>query len=125
MVSLAAEHKPWGLSELLIREPTLEVHRLTIQAGGYCSIHFHCHKLQYLFVVSGRLRLRTFTATGRLSEERECATGDCVICDLDIRHQFEAVTDCLVYEVYQSESLLDPLDIVRLSESGPPKKMTS
>lgn len=118
MVSLSADHKPWGVSELLVREPSFEFYRLTIKAGGYCSIHFHQHKLQYLFVVTGKLRLKTFTTAGRVAEERDCGTGDCVICDLDIRHQFEAITDCVAYEVYQSQDQLDAEDIVRLSEGG-------
>lgn len=115
---ISQTEKPWGVDELLVSSQHFELHKLTIRPGGFCSIHFHQGKIQYLHVASGTLKVRTYDQAGRMLCEQDCVPGDTSIACPEIRHQFEAVTECIAYEVYQSPDLVDPLDIVRLSGGG-------
>lgn len=115
---ISQTEKPWGLDELLVSGPHFELHKLTVKAGGFCSIHFHRDKIQYIHVASGVLKMRTYDQAGRMICEQDCLPGETSIAGPEIRHQFYGLTDAVAYEVYMSDAPLDPNDIVRLSEGG-------
>lgn len=118
---LETEVKPWGTTRPIIRTPYLEQHVLEIKRGGFCSVHYHEKKWQALYVISGRLRMRTFNQAGKLECSHLILRGDHAICPPGLRHQFFAPVDCIATEIYTPTShreTLDPADIVRLSEGG-------
>lgn len=121
-MTASIEVKPWGETWLVAREPperpTFEMWELRIKPGGFCSIHFHRRKRQFLFVASGILRMRLFNGAGRLRQETDFRAGAAIFNDVNERHQFQAMTDVLAFEVYQDVNQIDPEDIIRLSEGG-------
>ena len=112
------QNKIWGTTDLIVDESNFQLHRLCIRAGGSCSIHYHEAKVQYLFVVSGVLRMRQFSQTGRLICENDLVAGEAILTSTETRHQFVALTDIVAYEAYHSILPIDDADIVRLSEGS-------
>jgi mannose-6-phosphate isomerase-like protein (cupin superfamily) len=49
--------KIWGVTELLLISPFVEVHRLTIRPKARCSLHCHAQKWNAFFVQSGSLSI--------------------------------------------------------------------
>ena len=47
------EGKVWGTTEPLIVNSSLEVHRITVIKGGYCSLHKHQSKYNAFYVMKG------------------------------------------------------------------------
>ena len=47
--------KVWGKTEALLVTPMIEVHKITINAGGYCSMHKHEFKWNMFYVLYGEL----------------------------------------------------------------------
>jgi mannose-6-phosphate isomerase-like protein (cupin superfamily) len=98
--------KVWGCFKRLLSQNGVEVDRLEIAAGGYSSIHLHVGKWNRFFVESGELQLSAY------GEAFVLKTGQSYTIPPGVRHQFKALTNCVVYEMYWCE------DIVRFSEGG-------
>ena len=47
--------KVWGKTEALLVTPMIEVHKITVNAGGYCSMHKHEFKWNMFYVLYGEL----------------------------------------------------------------------
>jgi mannose-6-phosphate isomerase-like protein (cupin superfamily) len=48
-------HKPWGVAETILRTKTFAVEKITVEAGGYCSMHYHSGKRNLFHLLSGSL----------------------------------------------------------------------
>jgi len=120
------EIKPWGHCERLFCDDLVELTRITVKAGGKSSRHHHCSKANLFWVESGSMYVTIFQAGvspenfGKrvasvlwLSRDSE----PLAISQMTV-HQFEALTDCVCYELYQAEpgTKLDPNDIIRIEE---------
>lgn len=49
--------KVWGRTKELVDSPFYSKHELEIEAGGYCSLHFHKHRANRFVVVSGLIEI--------------------------------------------------------------------
>lgn len=49
--------KPWGSEEILEKNEHYVVKRLTMKKGHRCSLQFHEHKKETIFVLEGKLKI--------------------------------------------------------------------
>ena len=104
--------KVWGTTECLYYSPTVEVHRIVVKPGGYCSVHRH-HKLNQFQVVSGELKVLLFEPEYHIF----LGPGDRFTVPTMRWHQFQAAGPVEAMEVYVPAAL-SPEDIERRSEGG-------
>ena len=103
--------KVWGTTRCLFIKNNTEIHRITINKGGFCSKHKHQSKFNGFFLESGKLKIKVWKNNYDLCDEIIMNPGDFTTVNPMEFHQFEALQDCIAFEVYWSE--LDPEDIQR------------
>jgi mannose-6-phosphate isomerase-like protein (cupin superfamily) len=109
--------KAWGTTEPIIVLPGMEVHRIEIKAGGYCSKHYHQHKHNLFFVESGALDVVVRREPERIEDRTRLIRGDkFTVVPTDV-HWFEAVSDVVAYEVYWCDANIGE-DIFRETVGG-------
>lgn len=108
--------KCWGLSQLIFQKCGIEIHRIEVKPGGYCSKHKHKTKFNAFFVESGSLNISVWKNAYDLTDETELKKGDYTEVPPGEFHQFKSETGCIAYEYYWSE--LDPNDIERAGVGG-------
>ena len=103
--------KPWGKEEILELNKDYMVKRLTMFANCRCSLQYHNHKCETIYVLSGSLRIIIGQDKNNL-ESKIYESGDVItIKPLEI-HRMEAVTD----SVYLEASTPDTDDTVRIED---------
>ena len=105
--------KVWGKTALICSGPNFELHRIEINAGGYCSKHKHKTKANGFFCESGRLDITTWKPSGTV-DVTHLNAGDFCVAPPGEYHQFSAPVPCVAFEVYWTA--LDPADIDREKE---------
>lgn len=110
--------KLWGKTQLVHQSAMVEIHRIEVVRGGYCSIHQHRQKANKFFVESGKLRVTRFPSSGHLCRDEILHTGDSLTVAAGELHQFEAVEPTVAFEIYWADRSIDPGDIVRYSQGG-------
>lgn len=109
--------KIWGTSELLLRTPLIEIHRLTIKPNAHCSNHTHRYKHNAFYVLQGTLTIHVEKQDYALTDRTTLHTGDITTVKPGEAHYFEtAAWPCIALEIYYPESLGE--DIVRKSVGG-------
>jgi len=104
------QNKPWGTTRSSLSTPGVCVEELRILAGCKCSVHRHRKKDNTFFLISGRLRVDVFP------NFTELGPGDSIFVKAGAVHQFHAMTDSHVIEIYTpSIGRIDANDIERLS----------
>jgi hypothetical protein len=110
--------KPWGKIETLHRSDNFILQRLIIREGGVSTFgEFHFHNFMYnkFFIELGRLKVYKKGSVDEnieihiLGPEEKYRLFDIFP---KIYHRFEALEDCIVYELYYSTC--SEKDIVRL-----------
>lgn len=115
------ESKIWGTSKVIYRDDRSEIVEITVKAGGFCSRHYHKNKDNLFLVTSGALRVDQFGFRGQSKWLYACGGGSGpLLVPAGVTHQFTAETDVVAWEVYRAIGgrVIDPADIVRLSEGG-------
>ena len=107
--------KIWGKTEALFSRNNVEIHRIEIEKGGYCSKHKHEHKWNMFYVESGELEVIVWK-DGGAHDSTVLISGDNNAVPPGEFHQFRAITDVIAYEVYWTELGAD--DIVRETIGG-------
>jgi len=51
------EGKVWGYTQPCLETPAIEIHRINVNKGGYCSKHTHQSKINGFYVFSGVLQI--------------------------------------------------------------------
>lgn len=95
--------KIWGTTQLLEKNPALELHRIQVDVGGVCSRHCHRHRYNGFFVESGRLLLRVWKNDYDLVDETQLGPGDYTRVAPGEYHQFEALEPTVAFEIYWVE----------------------
>lgn len=95
--------KVWGVTELLEANGVLEFHRIEARAGGVCNKHKHKYKRNGFFVESDAMIIRVWKNSYDLVDEPVLEAGQYTKVALGEYHQFEAVTDCVAFELYWAE----------------------
>ena len=108
--------KVWGETRPILMKPQLELHEISIRAGGFCSRHHHRSKYNMFYVISGQLRIKTWKNHYDLIDETILGPGQSTIQEPGEDHQFEALTDVTCLELYWAELHHD--DIVRSDVGG-------
>jgi quercetin dioxygenase-like cupin family protein len=106
--------KIWGKTEALFGHNNVEIHRIEIDAGGYCSKHYHKNKWNMFFVESGELEVIVWN--GDVQDSTILNAGESSAVPPGDFHQFRAVTDVIAFEVYWTQ--LNANDIVRETVGG-------
>lgn len=107
--------KIWGKTEALFSRNNVEVHRIEVEQGGYCSRHKHRGKWNMFFIESGELEVLQYKDDGAHDTTILVAGDNCAVPPGEL-HQFRAITDVIAYELYWVE--LDANDIVRETVGG-------
>lgn len=109
--------KVWGTTELLLRTPFIEVHRLMIVPNARCSLHLHQTKWNAFFVQSGVLRIEVVKKAYDLTDETELHAGEFTTVSPGEEHRFVTGDEgAQAIEIYYPAELSE--DIVRRDVGG-------
>jgi len=110
--------KIWGNTSTLFDKNNVEIARIEVNKGGYCSKHIHKYKYNLFFIESGSLEVTIYRndADTILEDVTVLKSGDSTYVEPGVYHMFRALEDTVAYEIYWVE--LDPNDIVRESVGG-------
>ena len=114
--------KIWGQTELLLETPLMELHRIMIDADGFCSTHKHSYKHNLFYVVHGTLEVSVHKNDYDLVDVTLLTDGEYMTVSPGEYHSFRAVTDVEALEIYYPEPI--GKDIQRKSVGGIPKQKT-
>lgn len=96
--------KCWGSNTEIFQNDIVSVNLLNLVKGGVCSWHFHRHRHNTFYLVSGKVIIRTEFG------ETELTPGKSVLVQAPMKHQFEALEDSELIEVmyvqYCSEDIV-------------------
>jgi len=102
--------KVWGSREVLWEESHVLITLLHLKKDTYSSLHNHKSKSDKFIVVSGEVKI--ITELG----ETTLFSGDVLVIDPPLLHQFVVVTNSVMIEI--SYSKLDAEDICRIYQGG-------
>jgi quercetin dioxygenase-like cupin family protein len=109
------EGKIWGNTEPLLQSPAIEIHRIKVKEGGYCSQHAHQSKINAFYVIHGELEIQRWKDYG-LCDSTMLKAGDLSIVPAGEQHRFKAHKYTEALEIYWAE--LDHNDIQRENVGG-------
>tara|TARA_B100000787_G_scaffold54904_1_gene39924 strand:- start:384 stop:728 length:345 start_codon:yes stop_codon:yes gene_type:complete len=101
--------KPWGKEEIIEINEKYMVKKLTMWKEHRCSLQFHNHKKETIYVLSGKLRIVSGPNQNNLKEKIYLA-GDSITISPGTVHRMEGVED----SVYLEASTAEMNDVVRL-----------
>lgn len=106
--------KCWGYTDSIEENSFCELHRLETFAGSYCSKHLHKYKSNLFFVEKGKILVRVWQlGPDKDPDETILETGMTTKVPPGLYHQFEAIDDSIVYELYFPQGISH--DIERLN----------
>ena len=108
--------KAWGDTQNIFSKNNVEIHRIRVDAGGYCSKHLHEKKFNLFFLESGLLEVHIWKNDYNLCDVTVLGPGQMTVVEPGEYHLFKALKDSVVYEIYWVE--LEAGDIVRKSVGG-------
>lgn len=109
--------KIWGQTQCIFNKNNVELHRISVNKGGYCSIHIHQTKFNMFFVESGKLKVTIFRGDEPGPTDSTILTsGMATLVNPGEKHIFEALENSIAYEIYWVELVHN--DIVRFEEGG-------
>ena len=92
--------KIWGQTELIHANGVLEFHRIEYKKNVACSKHKHEFKWNGFFVESGKMKVLVWQNDYDLVDETLLNSGDFMSVAPGEYHQFEAIEDCIAFELY-------------------------
>ena len=109
--------KVWGRTELLIRTPFIEMHRISIRPNFQCSLHAHQFKWNFFVVLSGHLTIEVHKNDYALVDRTDLGPGEHTTVRPNEYHRFiTGPESCEAIEVYYPEPLSE--DILRKTVGG-------
>lgn len=108
--------KVWGLTEKLFENNNVEIHRIEIKVGGYCSRHFHEYKFNMFYVESGELDIEVQENDSSIVNTTTLYKGQSTTVEPQKLHIFKAKQDTIAYEIYWVQLMGE--DIKRESFGG-------
>jgi len=110
--------KIWGSTNCIFAKNNVEIHRIEIKKGGYCSLHKHIGKWNLFYVEQGRIEVRIDRSDANvvITDKTVLCAGDSTYVEPGQYHQFLGLEDSVVFEVYWTELFTD--DIVRKTVGG-------
>lgn len=109
------QSKVWGITSKIFSLNNVEIHRIEINKGGYCSEHHHEFKYNQFFVESGEIEVTIFRENG-IDEVTVLKPYDQSTVPPKLIHKFKANKDTVAYEIYWVA--MEGEDIVRKTVGG-------
>lgn len=114
-------NKAWGTTSLIWSGNNVEIHRIEVLEGGFCSKHLHEYKYNMFYVESGELEIDIVKQIGyEIAEDIIDKTilnkGESTIVEPKQYHLFKAIKNTIAYEIYFVE--LPKEDIKRMNCGG-------
>lgn len=111
--------KVWGTTEVVLANPTVEVHRLVIEPWHRCSLHVHDRKSNAFIVTKGKLYIDVVKNDYELTDTTVLLPGmPAAVAKPGEHHRFRTGEEgCEGFELYYLEPLAD--DIRRKGCGGP------
>ena len=109
------EGKVWGTTEPLLQSPAIEIHRIRVNLGAYCSQHKHQSKINAFYVIKGELEIQRWKDYG-LCDSTHLFAGNMSIVPAGEMHKFIAHQETEALEIYWAE--LNHNDIQRTNVGG-------
>jgi len=106
------ENKVWGTTSKIHDNNLSKTSVLEIKRGGTCSWHYHEHRYNVFYVVSGKIVVRWCPSKHGEKHELYLLPGNSLIIAPGESHEFMAMVDSIVVEVDYADNR--PGDIVRL-----------
>jgi len=115
---LNKQGKVWGTTQQLFGKNNVSIHRIDVNAGGFCSKHKHEHKWNYFYVEVGELTVSVWKNDYDLVDKITLQEGEGIHIKPGEFHMFEnnSRNNTIVYEIYWTE--LNESDIVRENVGG-------
>ena len=101
--------KPWGNEEVIEINEKYMMKKLTMWKGHRCSLQFHNHKKETIYVLSGQLRIMSGPDQNNLSGKIYTA-GESITISPGTVHRMEGVED----SIYLEASTAEMDDVARL-----------
>lgn len=101
--------KPWGREEIIEINDHYMMKKLTMWKGHRCSLQYHNHKRETIYILSGCLSILSGNSKETL-KATDYHPGENITLPPGVIHRMEAVEDCEYLEASTPE--LD--DVVRL-----------
>jgi len=110
--------KVWGDTNKIFSKNNVEIHRIEINKGGYCSKHRHKTKYNMFYVEDGELivTIYRYDANKNIEDITTLEKGEITYVEPGLFHKFSANIDTIVYEIYWTE--LESNDIERIQVGG-------
>jgi mannose-6-phosphate isomerase-like protein (cupin superfamily) len=110
--------KIWGETVEIVRNSSLELHRIEVHPDTHCSKHCHQYKWNGFYVEKGSIGIRVWKNDYDLVDETILYEGDYTEVKPGDYHQFFATSNemAVIFEVYFANFQHD--DIVRESVGG-------
>lgn len=103
--------KPWGSEEVIEINDRYMMKKLTMFKHHRCSLQYHNHKTETIYVLSGQLRIYVGPTVSDLSS-KIYGPHETITLASGLVHRMEAIEDC----VYLEASTPEMDDVVRLSD---------
>jgi mannose-6-phosphate isomerase len=103
--------KPWGKEEIIEINDHYMVKKLTMWKGHRCSLQYHNHKQETIYVLSGQLRIYTGSSEKLLSS-KIYTSNETITLPPGTIHRMEGVEDC----IYLEASTPQTEDVVRIED---------
>ena len=111
------EGKVWGSTKPLLQTPAIEIHRIKVKEGGYCSKHTHQSKINTFYVLSGVLQISRWKnyvhEVGKIIQagydqhqmvdKTKLYHDEICIVPAGEPHMFTALEDTVALEIYWAE----------------------
>ena len=110
------EGKVWGSTALIAEKNNVEIHRIEIKEGGYCSKHKHNFKVNLFYCESGCIDIIVWKNDYDLVDVTTLRAGEMTTVPAGEYHRFECKEPAVVYEIYWVE--LPAKDIEREDHGG-------
>ena len=104
-------NKPWGKEEVIEINDKYMVKRLTMWKGHRCSLQYHKHKMETIYVLDGILKIISGKNQNDLKEKIYTA-GESVTLLPGLIHRMEGVED----SIYLESSTPEMEDVIRLHD---------
>lgn len=109
--------KVWGETETLLVTPMIEVHRIHINPGGYCSMHKHEFKWNMFYIIYGELDIHVRKNDYDLEDVTNLTVGQFTSVAPNEYHMFKSREGpATALEIYYLESISK--DIIRETVGG-------
>jgi len=104
--------KPWGSEELLELNDQYCLKRLTMKENHRCSLQYHEHKTETIYVISGILRIILIDEDSDKEMICRLYADESMTIRAGRTHRMEGATDCIYLEASTPE--MD--DVIRIED---------